>query len=357
MGMPHDSAPHGIIRGRIVLAGLAGLLALSVTSTPVLAQTSEFTLSPGRDWSPTTGVATDDPRAIPIQEARRHLAEDNPKEARRLLDDWLEQYSRIESPLVAEAYLLRGDARTATDDEFRALYDYEAVINKFPESDEFRLAVARELDIAIAYLNGRKLKQWGLRWFDPEDIAIEILVRVNERLPGSQLAERAVIEMADYYYRRRDVELARDSYEMYLSNFAQGPNRMKAAERRIYCDIARFKGPRYNAAGLINAKERIKDFADRYPLQAQRTGINEALTTRLDESMAAQLLDISDWYRDRGDWASQRHTLRRLLKAHPRTIAGERALEILQKQGWLEAAVPAADPDAAPTANDAAPEP
>lgn len=321
------------------------ILALSLVGAPFAAgQSQEFTLGETREWKQTGEPPAPGSDDAVIFDARKALAEDRPSDARSILTDWLEVNERSDKPQVVDAFLLRGDARALTDDEFLALYDYETVIAKFPQTEQFRTAIEREIDIALAYLNGRRLKQFGLRIFDPEEIAVEIMLRTFERLPGSQLAERAIIELADYYYRSREIELALDTYDMYLANFPRGQNRMKAAERRIYCDVAKFKGPRYNAAGLINAKERVNDFAQRYPAEAQRSGINDALIARLDESMAAQLLDISIWYERRNDWPSQRHTLRRLARQHPNTVAGDRAIEILQEKGWLEPAAPAADP-------------
>lgn len=307
--------------------------------SPLRAQTTEYRLGEDRAWTAASVAPEPGSDDAVIADTRRALAEDRPGDALSIIGPWLEANERSGKPQVVAAYVLRGDALTATDDEFKALYDYEAVIRKFPETEEFRTAVEREVDIALAYFNGRRLKQFGLRIFDPEEIAVEIMLRTFERMPGSQLAERAIIELADYYYRQREIELALDTYEMYLVNFPRGPNRMKAAERRIYCDVAKFKGPRYNAAGLVNARERIRDFARRYPGEAQRAGMNEALIARLDDSMAAQLLDIATWYEKRGDWPSQRHTLRRLARQFPGTVAGERAIDILQARGWLEPAM------------------
>ncbi|HVZ93012.1 MAG TPA: outer membrane protein assembly factor BamD [Phycisphaerales bacterium] len=326
-----------------------------------MARQTDFKLDDTREWKPAKAEALTGDDDV-INRARVALAEDRPSDARQILDPWIAENERSGKPQLVQAYLLRGDARTATDDEFLALYDYEVVVNKYPESEEFHTAIEREVDISLTYFNGRKMKQFGLRIWDPEEVAVEIMLRAAERLPGSQLAERATIELADYYFREREIELALDTYDAYLLNFPRGQNRMKAAERRIYCDVAKFKGPRYNAAGLINARQRIHDFSRRYPAEAQRTGLNDALMARLDESMATQMLDVATWYERKGDWPSQRHTLRRLARQFPGTVAGSRAIDILTEKGWLETAAasnlegtPAESHDAAPAASPASP--
>src|SRR5690606_32200410 len=119
-------------------------------------------------------------------------------------DGWLEEHEQSDSPLLAQAFLLRGDAVLASGNEYRALYDYERVIIDFPGSPEYARAVERELEIGIRYLHGLRRKLWGIRFAGATDVGEELLVRVQERMPGSALAERAGIELADFYYRTRD---------------------------------------------------------------------------------------------------------------------------------------------------------
>ncbi|MEM8835671.1 MAG: outer membrane protein assembly factor BamD [Planctomycetota bacterium] len=322
---------HRRHRYRLVFA-LPTLLAVAC---PAFAQSQTFTLDGSGSWE-SESVAT--APTGPIDEARRALAEDRPQDARRLMDAWIREHELDEHPRLPEAYLVRGDALTAIGREFNALYDYEAVIRSAPQTEWFPLAIERELDIAIAYANGMRRKVLGLRVFDPEDLLVEILIRVQERLPGSELAERASIELADYYFRKRDMGLAREAYDLYLLNFPRGQHRDIASERRILADISRFKGPRYDASGLLNAQVQIENFMSRYPARAEEAGLDEAMQVRIDESLAAQLLDTANWYLRTNDPASARYTMTRLLATHPRSVAAARAREMLEERGWLEPA-------------------
>ncbi len=285
--------------------------------------------------------------------ARELLANDKPAQARSILNTWIEEHSREDNPYLAEAYLLRGDAITADGNEYKALYDYEAVINEFPASPEFVTALERELEIGLRYLGGLRRRFLGLRIESGTSIGEELLVRVQERLPRSQLAERAAIELADYYYRVRDLEMAAEMYGIFLTNFPESQHRKKAMQRRIYSNIARFKGPRYNAAPLIEAQYLVEGFAQTYPADASAAGLNDALVARLDESLATQMLTTSQWYLKRGDRASARLSLGRLVREHPGTVAASRAAEIMADRGWL--AGPAA-PEAEGASEGASPE-
>lgn len=270
-----------------------------------------------------------------IARARELIANDRPAEARSILTTWINEHAREDNPYLAEAYLLRGDAITADGNEYKALYDYEAVVLQFPSSPEFVTALEREHQIAMQYLGGLRRRFLGIRIESGAPIGEELLVRVQERLPKSQLAEQAAIDLADYYYRIREMEMAAEMYGIFLTNFPESQHRKKAMQRRIYSNIARFKGPRYNAAPLIEAQYLVEGFSQTYPADAQAAGLTDALVARLDESLAAQMLETSRWYIRQKDPASARVTLQRLLREHPGTLAAARATEIMVDRGWM----------------------
>lgn len=314
-------------------------------------QGTEYRLDDTGEWSApeeAAGPAMD----AALETARRDLAEGRAQAAYAAADRWITANERSGSPHLAAAYLLRADAQTAAGNEYKALYDYERVIRQFPESPEFLTAVERERDIGVRYVNGLKRKFLGLRFADAADAGEELLIRVQERVPGSRLAESAGIELADYYYRIRDMTMADEAYDLFLTNYPASPYRMKAMQRRVYANLARFKGPRYNGAPLTDSSVLIRRFSGLYPGEAERAGLDETLLTRIDESAGLQLLEVAKWYERRGDAVAARLTLRRLLQKHPQTAAAREALDTLTRRGWLEPA-----PAPPPPARDADPVP
>ncbi|MFG0307413.1 MAG: tetratricopeptide repeat protein [Phycisphaerales bacterium JB040] len=324
---------------RRTLAHAGVLLIAAAACSDARAQATEFILdetSPGADpWS-VAQVAPPGSDAAELAEARRLIAENRPDRAKALLDDWIERNAGTGSPHLAEAYLLRGDALLADKREYQALYDYETVIKDFPASNEFITAVAREYDIGAAYLGGLKRKIFGLRIERSDIVGEELLIRAQERVPGSELAERSAITLADYYYDKRDLELAQEMYAIFVNNFPDSVHRRRAALRQIFCAIARFKGPDYDASTLIDARLLILDYRARYPGEAQAAGITEALLNRIDESAAQQMLRTAQWYLKQGNEPSARFTMLRLLRKHPASTASRTAVDIMDQRGWLE---------------------
>jgi outer membrane protein assembly factor BamD (BamD/ComL family) len=303
---------------------------------------TEFRPGPDGRWAPASPAPEPGSDGAVMQEARRLLAEGRASRAEDLLDEWLDLNERSENPFLAEAYLLRGNAKLAQDDEWDALYDYETVIRQFPGSEAYVEAVQREVEIGKAYLDGRRKKFWGLfRIENAEPEGEELLIRAQQRLPQSALAEDAGVTLADWYYRERDLPMAAEMYDILLRNYPQSRFREHAMQRRIFSNIARFKGPRYNAQPLIEARVFIEDYARRFPTEAARAGLSDALVSRLDESAAAQMLETARWYLKREDDVSARFTLRRLLRNHPGTVAAARAEAMMRERGWITDVVPA----------------
>ena len=56
----------------------------------------------------------------------------------------------------------------------------------------------------------------GVPVLPAEDEAVEMLFRIQQRSPGSPLAERSLLRTADYYYANADYDLAHDAYEFYV---------------------------------------------------------------------------------------------------------------------------------------------
>ncbi len=325
------------------------ILALAALPAAVRAQSDQYILKPDGTWTQ-TAVPEPGSDAAVIAEARKAIADNRPQAARGVLDPWLEANERSGKPEVPEALRLRGDAFTAMNREDRGLRDYEELIKRFPQSEDYVIALEREFEIARAYAYGRKALWFGfLRVENGGPMAEEILIRIQERLPGSELAERAGIELADYYFRERDLEMAGEMYALYITLYPNGPNRQRAMQRRVFASVGRFRGPENDVSGLLDAREQIRRYAMQYPEEAERQGLDQALIVRINESLGAQMLETSTWYLRRDDLAGARLTLRRLVARYPGTQAALRALAMLEERGW--SAPPAAVPTEAPGAS------
>ncbi len=316
---------------RITLLLIAAAATLPSIAT---AQSSQFELDETGDWAQTQAPEPGSDAAIMAQ-ATRLLAEGKPGEASEMLGDWLERNKRTRNTYIAQAYYLHGLARFRNDREYKAIFDLEAVIRDFPESEFFLRAVELEYQIGLAYINGKKRRFLGMRIENARPTGEELLIRTQERVPGSQLAEEAAMSLADHYYSRRELKLAADMYSIFRENFPDSPRVQRAMLREIESNIARFKGPRYDGSGLLDAKLLIEEYQRQFPADAIRSGITDGLNAWIDESAAQQVLDTARWYIKVDDEPSARFTLARLIRRHPATDAADEALDIMLDRGWV----------------------
>mgnify|MGYP003336598452 CR=1 FL=1 len=169
------------------------------------------------------------------------LANNEPQRALALTENFMEQNPL--SAMRADALLIKGDAELAMDSEWQALFAYEEIARKYATTAVFVPALEREFEVARAYCHGLRKKFFGtFRILDAGDDGQEILIRIQERLPGSELAEKAGMELADYYFRIRDMPLAADAYDLFSQNYPRSRQVVKARLRLIYSYYAQFKG-------------------------------------------------------------------------------------------------------------------
>ncbi len=310
------------------------LALLALLAAPALAQSSEFRLDDSGDWTTTDAPEPGSDAAV-MADATRFLAQDKPGKARDLLDEWLDEHKRQRNDFLPQAYFLRGVARVRDGREYKSLFDFEAIIRDYPSSPYFLKAVEQEYDIGVAYINGLKRRFLGFRWETARPTGEELLIRTQERVPGSELAEEAAMTLADHYYKRRELKLAAEMYSIFRQNYPDSTRVQRAMLREIEANIARFKGPRYDGSGLLDAKLLIEQYQKQYPADSIKSGVTDGLDAWIDESAAQQVLDTARWYLKVDDEPSARFTLGRLIRRHPATDAADEALDMMLARAWV----------------------
>ncbi len=322
----------GVDRGG-ALAAAAVALALAL---PAGAQQVERDLSEVGAWSIVAEPELNTP-AGELHLARQALAQQRYGDARRRMDTWLKKHKG--DPLEPEAYLVRGDSLLLQKEYYKSLYDYEYICRMFPGSEAFMIALEREFEVAQLFASGVRRKLWGVRWMRAYEEAEELFIRIQERAPGSKLAERAARALADHYYARRKMELAATMYDIYLKNHPNAGDSAEAMQRLVFSHLATFKGPAFDVSGLEEANGWLNILRTRYPAEAQQMRA-EALQRRIEEARAEKMLVDADFYLRRKDEVSAKFMLDRLIRRHSSTLAAQRAYEAMKERGWVADEVP-----------------
>jgi|TARA_B100000959_G_scaffold278644_2_gene337358 outer membrane protein assembly factor BamD (BamD/ComL family) len=284
-----------------------------------------YILDQNDDWELRNAPEEGSPEAQ-LAQARKQLAEGNAAEAQRLATIWLDRNKR--NPLAAEAYLVRGDALFNQKEYYESLFDYELIARSFYESEAFQIALQREFKIAQMFANGTLRKKWGIRFLDATDEAEELFFLIQERSDASILAESAGIELADLYFRRSQMKLAAEAYQLFIENYPMSTQVGKAKQRLVYARLATYRGPAFDDKGLIDARDELIQLETLNPRHAKKIN-SAAIIVRIDESVAQKMLRTAQWYMVVNNPISAEYTVRRLVEDHLHTQAAIEALEHL----------------------------
>lgn len=261
----------------------------------------------------------------PDSKSLKQIAEDT--------EGWIKRYPN--HTLQPQAHLLLGDTRATLQDYYNALFDYEYVIRVFPGSDEFFTALEREFEIAKLYLGGMRRKMFGFRWLSARGEAIEILIRIQERAPGTPLAEQASLMLADQYFNTGEMRLAAEAYDLYVANYPRSAQVEYAMLREIRANLARFKGPEFDPTGLLEALQLLGDYETRFPAAAEQAN-TRALRLRIEDSLARKDFLTARWYERRGQNVSAVWLYERVVREYPTTSAAFDAVDKLRELNAFE---------------------
>lgn len=304
----------------------AAVILLGVAGLPAFGQ-DQYILSAQDRWENTKETDPFTPQGH-LAVARRTLAEGDFERAEHLASIWIEHNNT--DPHLPDAYLIRADALKGQESYYEALFDYEFVARGFPGSEAFVTALQREFEIAKIFARGKKRKLWGMRILGATEEAEELLIRVQERLPGSRLAEQAAMELADFYYSSRQMALAVDMYSIFIENYPDSRWLTKARIRLIGAHLATFKGPEFDISGLREARAKLAELQAIEPATAREIGA-EGIINRIDESNASKLLHNAKWYWQTNDPIAAEMTIRRLIKKYPRSQSAIKGIKLMRE--------------------------
>ena len=262
---------------------------------------------------------------------QRRLADDRPAGIVQEAKAWLERHPG--HPQEPAAYLLSGDTKMLTGDYYGAIAEYEVITGLFPGTEYYRTALQREYDIAQLYISGVYRRGNLLPWrlYEAGGIGVELMIRIQERLPGSALGEKASIAIGDYYFDQGTMDQAVVAYSIFLeTTYPESSLREWALLRLIQASLAQFKGPEFDPKGLFEAAQRLEQYRGEFPAASERIGA-DALLVRIRESLALKDLVTAQWYETRGLTLSAVTLYRRLILAYDDTAAAGEALARLDE--------------------------
>jgi len=208
---------------------------------------------------------------------------------------WIKNHDN-KAPLRDQTVFLLGQTFFQLDERIKAFYYFDEVMDEYPSSPLFYPALEMQYKIADDFLNGHKTRFLGLPLFTAEEEGIEMLFRIQQRSPGSPLAEKALLRTADYYYSEADYDLAHDVYTVYKNDYPRSPMIPTVLLRRAFSSLAQFRGVRFDSTQLIDGRAELVEIETAYPDLAAEENL-QSLVMQVDDTLAQKVFSTADFYR------------------------------------------------------------
>jgi outer membrane assembly lipoprotein YfiO len=189
-------------------------------------------------------------------------------------------------------------------------------MDEYPESKLFQPALQKQFDIAYDYLTGYKETFLGMRILDMGTEAVQMMWRIQQRSPGSPLAERGLRSTADYYFNDADYDLAEDAYNAYIQSYPHSDQIPRVKLRAAFSSLAQFRGVKFDASNIIDARAQLMVIQKEYPDLAAEENVQTVLD-QIDSAFAKKLLDLGDFYQRTHEPRGAAYEYRFLVQTYP----------------------------------------
>ena len=232
------------------------------------------------------------------------------------------------SPGCEEAHFLEGQANMEKGEYWEAYHCFEKQIQTYPGGVFFERALDRELQIAKAFLKGRKRR--ALRFFkiDATEDGVEMLEKIAALSPGTEIGEKAQLGLGDHYFDTEQYKEAVAAYDFFVENNPNSQRKPYAMLQAARSSFLRYRGVNWEKSPLIDAAARYRVIAAAYPKLAKSERIEEILVNIRSE-LAHKLWNTAQFYERTKKRRAAIFYYKKLLADYPKTSWAKRAREIL----------------------------
>jgi outer membrane protein assembly factor BamD (BamD/ComL family) len=190
---------------------------------------------------------------------------------------------------------------------------YEKLIAEYPGTEFLEKLVSREYEIAKIWLaqsdektKSDELLSWTSHFdgkqplIDTQGLGLKALEHVRIHDPTGQLADDALMKIADYHMRNLDYESAGIYYDQLIMDHPKSPLAHKAHLAAIDARMKSYQGPDYDASGLVRCRELVKQTLNKFPDQSAENNALYQTLDHINEAEAEKNYTIGAYYKKIG---------------------------------------------------------
>ncbi|MEM8873917.1 MAG: outer membrane protein assembly factor BamD [Planctomycetota bacterium] len=261
----------------------------------------------------------------------------NPKRAFNKTVDWL--LANPTDPMRDQGLYLAATALFEFGNRAKSFFYCDELLDTYPESPLYDDALRLQYTIADEFLKGYKERIAKLPIADGQDKAIEMLFRIQERAPGSPLAEQSVLRAADHFYGKRDFDFAAIYYQAYIEAYPRSPQASEAKLRLAFSNLFQYRGPEFDSGPVIEARNDLAELIGTEPDMARERELQKVVT-EIDIELVRKRLTSGDYYRRTGEKRAAAMMYQSVLDDYPLAPQAEIARRKLEALGPVDLSFP-----------------
>jgi outer membrane protein assembly factor BamD (BamD/ComL family) len=257
----------GKVLSIIVLAGVCGLAATTCWAEP---QERLIFDDEKQGWTSIEDLET--PLEGTPADAQALMEQGQYRKAEKMLKPYLEA-TPVDEPGRAEALFLYAEAAFIRGEYGVADERYRKVINEYPNTRQFALSLRRELEIAKAWLAGKKKRVLKVLKLNAEDEALDILSMIEQLAGGYRIAEVALWTKGDHFFQTGQFELAEIAYRRLAQNYNSPRYQNAAMYGASSSALASFPGVKFDDSSLLDAQELYSQYMRKFPHESEKQNV------------------------------------------------------------------------------------
>ena len=242
-----------------------------------------------------------------------------------------------------EVYLLAGRAEINRGRYYQGYEWFEKQLDEFPNGRLSEEALEWEYEIAEAFLNGKKRIVLRFMKLPAADEGVEILTRIAEHAPGTDIGASSLLRIGDYYYAKGKWTEATEAYDTFLELFAKSPKAAYVMLQAARATYSSFGGVAFDDTPLLEAEQRFRVFAASFPAEASKANVRRILK-QIAATRAHKLFWTGDLYDRTGRPTAAAYYYKKVVEEYPDTVWAKSAERALSRLGGVRASKPAGSP-------------
>lgn len=176
---------------------------------------------------------------------------------------------------------------------------FDKFMDDYPTSPLYEAALEREFQMGTALVAGYKVPLLKIFRVKGYDEGVKVMNRLADRAGDAPVAQQALITVAKGFEKRKLWREAFDTWADISSRWPTGQIGKDALLNMATTMYAGYRGPRYDATGLVSAKGYYQSYQSRYPDDANRIGV-PAILARIEEQIAYKQYSVGKYYQHVG---------------------------------------------------------